>query len=148
MDKFLPATYEDAERLAKAEAETTPHAWSSIMYASSLGSSHDTVWLCQDSGVLQGAAVVMQVLDEAHLQNFFIHLASQGQGLGSALLMHAIQAARHAGASQMFLEVRCSNVVAQSLYRKHGFDEYARRKAYYRNPDGQREDAILMKAAL
>lgn len=148
MDNITLARHEDADRIALAEAETTPYAWSGIMYASSLGSSHDTIWLYQSSRHIQGAAVVMQILDEAHLQNFFIHKASQGQGLATALLQHAMQHARHQGASQMFLEVRCSNQVAQALYRKHGFDEYARRKAYYRNADGGREDAIMMKAML
>lgn len=148
MDKFLLASHDDAERLALAEAETTPHAWSSIMYASSLGSSHDRVWLSLNGQQLQGAAVVMQVLDEAHLQNFFIHRACQGQGLGSRLLLHVMQQAREHGASQMYLEVRSSNHIAQALYLKHGFDSYAQRKAYYRHPDGQREDAVLMKASL
>lgn len=148
MDKFALANHTDAASIAAAEAETTPHAWSSIMYASSLGSSHDTVWLCRSGQHIQGAAVVMQVLDEAHLQNFFIHHASQRQGLATQLLTHVMQQARAQGAGHMFLEVRSSNAAAQALYRKHGFDEYARRKAYYRNPDGQREDALLMKAAL
>lgn len=148
MDNFLLARHDDADRIAAAEAETTPHAWSQIMYASSLGSSHDQVWLCQDGQQIQGAAVLMQVLDEAHLQNFFIHHASQGQGLGSQLLQHVMQQARRQGAGQMYLEVRSSNRIALALYEKHGFASYAQRKAYYRNPDGQREDAVLMKVSL
>ncbi|MFN4237416.1 MAG: ribosomal protein S18-alanine N-acetyltransferase [Vogesella sp.] len=148
MDKYLRASPVDAERIAQAEAETTPHAWGPVMYASSLESGHDTVWLCQQQGQLQGAAVLMQVLDEAHLQNFFIHVRHQGQGLASLLLAHVMQQAKANAASQMFLEVRCSNLRAQALYRKHGFQDYAVRKAYYRLPDGSREDAVLMKAML
>ena len=148
MDNILLACHDDADRIAAAEAETTPHAWSRIMYASSLGSSHDRVWLCQDGQQIQGAAVLMQVLDEAHLQNFFIHSTCQGQGLGSQLLQHVMQQARQHGASQMYLEVRSSNQIALALYEKHGFARYAQRKAYYRNPDGQREDAVLMKVSL
>lgn len=148
MDNIFLAAHEDADRIAQAEADTTAHAWSSIMYASSLGSSHDTVWLYQSGQQVQGAAVVMQVLDEAHLQNFFIHRVSQRQGLASVLLQHAMQQAQRQGAAQMYLEVRCSNLAAQQLYRKHGFEEYARRKGYYRHADGQREDAILMKVML
>lgn len=148
MDKFVLASHDDATSIAAAEAETTSHAWSSIMYASSLGSSSDCIWICRTGQQVQGAAVVMHVLDEAHLQNFFIHHASQRQGLATQLLLHLMQQARAQGASQMFLEVRSSNLAAQALYRKHGFDEYAKRKAYYRNPDGQREDALLMKVVL
>jgi len=69
---FTRAKLEDAQRLASAEADSTPHAWNSSMYAGSLASEHDTIWLMQQDTVLLGAAVLMQVLDEAHLQNFFI----------------------------------------------------------------------------
>ena len=118
------------------------------MYASSLESPQDTVWLMQADGALLGGAVLMQVLDEAHLQNFFIHAPHQGKGLGGVLLQHLLAQARQHGASHMFLEVRESNAVARQLYQRAGFDAYHRRKDYYRHADGQREDAILMKATL
>jgi len=41
-----------------------------------------------------------------------------------------------------FLEVRESNVAAQTLYRKFGFEEVGRRKKYYANPP---ETAIVMR---
>jgi ribosomal-protein-alanine N-acetyltransferase len=138
----------DAHRLARAEADSTPHAWSSTLYTGSLESEHDTVWLMQQDNVLLGAAVLMQVLDEAHLQNFFIHASHQGQGLGGQLLRHVQQQARQHGASCLFLEVRASNLIALQLYQRAGFMQYSTRKAYYRHTDGSREDAILMKATL
>lgn len=148
VDNFLLASSDDAARIAAAEAATTPHAWREALYAGALQSDHDQVWLYQRDQQLLGAAVLMQVLDEAHLQNFFIHAASQGQGLGKALLAHTMQQARVQQATQMFLEVRTSNAPALALYAKHGFEAYAQRKGYYRNADGTREDAILMKACL
>lgn len=47
-----------------------------------------------------------------------------------------------ASGSIYFLEVRESNVVAQTLYRKLGFHEIGRREKYYRNP---LETAIVMQ---
>ena len=41
-----------------------------------------------------------------------------------------------------FLEVRESNVAAQTLYRRFGFSEVGRRKKYYANPS---ETAIVMR---
>ena len=148
MADFTRAQLADAQRLASAEADSTPHAWSSTLYAGSLESEHDTVWLMQEDNVLLGAAVLMQVLDEAHVQNFFIHASHQGQGLGGQLLRYIQQQARQHGASCLFLEVRASNRIAVQLYQRAGFIQYSTRKAYYRHADGSREDAILMKATL
>ena len=46
------------------------------------------------------------------------------------------------------LEVRASNTPAQKLYSKFDFEEEVIRKGYYRNPDGSREDAIVMSKSL
>ncbi|MDC7717253.1 ribosomal protein S18-alanine N-acetyltransferase [Vogesella sp. DC21W] len=148
MADFTRAKPEDAQRLARSEADSTPHAWSAGMYAGSLESEHDTVWLMLQDDILLGAAVLMQVLDEAHLQNFFINAKQQGRGLGGQLLRHVLLQARQQGAGSVFLEVRASNRVALQLYQRAGFIQYSTRKAYYRHPDGSREDAILMKADL
>ena len=43
------------------------------------------------------------------------------------------------GARSSFLEVRESNLAAQEMYRKFGFEEAGRRKRYYKDND---EDAM------
>lgn len=45
----------------------------------------------------------------------------------------------------IFLEVRESNIVAQSLYTKHGFEKISVRKNYYERPD---ENAVVMRKAI
>jgi ribosomal-protein-alanine N-acetyltransferase len=45
------------------------------------------------------------------------------------------------GISRMTLEVRKSNIVAQNLYKKLGFEESGIRKGYYLSNN---EDAIIM----
>jgi ribosomal-protein-alanine N-acetyltransferase len=59
------------------------------------------------------------------------------------LLRRLLDIARWNGASRVFLEVRPSNPVAQSLYHAMGFEEIGRRPKYYPARDG-REDAIVM----
>jgi N6-L-threonylcarbamoyladenine synthase len=56
-----------------------------------------------------------------------------------------IAEARRREATDMFLEVRADNPVAQALYASLGFETIDRRRAYYQ-PDGV--DAIVMRAAL
>jgi ribosomal-protein-alanine N-acetyltransferase len=56
--------------------------------------------------------------------------------------------ARAAGHHALWLEVRPSNGRALRLYRRLGFREVGRRRAYYPAPGGAREDAIVMRLAL
>jgi len=92
-------------------------------------------------GKVAGYCGFWLILDEAHITNIAIHPDYRGQGVGEALLDEVIQKAKNLGATKMTLEVRVSNVVAQSLYEKKGFVRAGIRKGYY--TDNQ-EDAIIM----
>ena len=81
------------------------------------------------------------VLDEAHVTNIALLPEYRGKGLGTGLLRKAMMEAKELGALTMTLEVRVSNHVAQSLYRKLGFENGGIRKNYY--SDNQ-EDALVM----
>ncbi|MDQ0247873.1 ribosomal-protein-alanine N-acetyltransferase [Bacillus fengqiuensis] len=81
------------------------------------------------------------VLDEAHVTNIALLPDYRGKGLGTGLLRKAMIEAKELGALTMTLEVRVSNYVAQSLYRKLGFENGGIRKNYY--SDNQ-EDALVM----
>jgi [ribosomal protein S18]-alanine N-acetyltransferase len=81
------------------------------------------------------------VLDEAHVTNIALLPDYRGKGLGTGLLRKAMIEAKELGALTMTLEVRVSNDVAQSLYRKLGFENGGIRKNYY--SDNQ-EDALVM----
>jgi ribosomal-protein-alanine N-acetyltransferase len=67
------------------------------------------------------------------------------QGLGRALLRHAMGRGREAGATRGLLEVRASNGTAIQLYEQEGFRRVAVRARYYTSPV---EDAVLMERAL
>jgi len=57
--------------------------------------------------------------------------------------MAMIEKARSIGADHITLEVRASSLVAQSLYRKYGFQVVGRRRRYYSDSN---EDAVVMAA--
>jgi ribosomal-protein-alanine N-acetyltransferase len=78
---------------------------------------------------------------EAHISTIAVHPRWRGRGLGEMVLVGLIDAAILRRATEVTLEVRASNVVAQSLYRKYGFDQVGRRKGYYHD---NREDALIM----
>jgi ribosomal-protein-alanine N-acetyltransferase len=74
---------------------------------------------------------------ERELLNIAVDPAWRRQGIARALLEHEIA---HGGA--LFLEVRNSNLAAQSLYKSYGFTEIGRRDEYYQSP---KESAIVMR---
>lgn len=136
----------DLPRVMEIESVIYSHPWTRGNFADSLQAGHRCE-VCECDGAIIGYAVMMSVLDEAHLLNISIAREFQGRGLGRALLRHMTDAAARHGAAMMFLEVRPSNTSAIALYESAGFNEFSVRKGYYPAGNG-REDAILMGLAL
>ena len=95
-------------------------------------------------GTVVAFAIAHRSVDEAELETIVTAPEYQRQGAGAALLRRFVAWSRETGAVRMLLECRASNSVALRLYRRSGFSEEGRRKAYYRNPD---EDAVLMSCS-
>jgi ribosomal-protein-alanine N-acetyltransferase len=143
---YRPLQKADLDAVMAIEPEIYPYPWTRGNFSDSLKAGY-SCWACEQDGALVGYAVMMMVLDEAHLLNISIAREFQGRGLGRRLLEHLIGVARGHGAHTMFLEVRPSNKSAIALYESIGFNEFSVRKGYYPGANG-REDAILMGLAL
>jgi ribosomal-protein-alanine N-acetyltransferase len=98
-------------------------------------------WVAELDGKVVGMIVVWLIVDEAHVATLATHPEFRRQGIGQRLLSHALRDLIQEGARRSFLEVRESNLAAQEMYRKFGYEETGRRRRYYRDND---EDAILM----
>ena len=88
-----------------------------------------------------GAIVAWLLVDEVHIATIATHPDFRRRGIAQALLAHVLEIAADEGAISSFLEVRESNLGAQALYRKFGYEPTGRRVRYYKDND---EDAILM----
>lgn len=143
---YVPMSDNDLDWVVANEAELHPYPWSRGNFSDSLGAGY-SAWVQHVDGQRCGYAVMLSVLDEAHLLNISVARAAQGRGLGAALLAFLCGRAREGGASQFFLEVRPSNLAARALYGRAGFEAIGRRKGYYPAPGG-REDAIVMRLSL
>lgn len=141
-----PMQLDDLDQIMEIEPQIYSHPWSRGNFSDSLHAGY-SCWVYELEGQFIGYAVMMMVLDEAHVLNISIARDYQGRGLGRALLQNLIDVARRRGAQIMFLEVRPSNLAARGLYDSMGFNEFSVRKGYYPAKDG-REDAILMGLAL
>jgi len=81
------------------------------------------------------------MMREAHLIAIGVRSGYRRLGIGEGLLIATIELAQEVNANVVTLEVRASNVIAQTLYKKYGFQVVGRRPRYY-SSDG--EDAIIM----
>ncbi len=98
-------------------------------------------WVAELDGKVVGMIVVWLIVDEAHVATIATHPDFRRQGIAKRLLSHALLHLIEEGARSSFLEVRESNLAAQDMYRKFGYEESGRRRRYYSDND---EDAILM----
>ncbi len=143
---FVPMRETDVDAVTAAEQRAYDFPWTRGNFVDSLKAGH-SAWVCREDGVLVGYAVLMRVVDEAHLLNITILPEFQRRGLGGELLGQLFEVARRHGAVRMLLEVRPGNVSGLALYRRFLFSEIGRRRGYYPGLDG-REDAIVMAREL
>jgi [ribosomal protein S18]-alanine N-acetyltransferase len=90
-----------------------------------------------------GFALGRIVLREAELLLLAVKRDGQGRGVGEMLLDRFTAIAKRRGAEQLHLEVREGNRAIR-LYKRAGFSEVGRRKAYYNGCDGQVYDALTL----
>jgi ribosomal-protein-alanine N-acetyltransferase len=92
-------------------------------------------------GKVVGYCGLWVIMDDAQITNIAVHPDFRGKKIGESLLRFSIQLSKEMSAKRLSLEVRISNHIAQSLYKKVGFESGGIRKRYY--TDNQ-EDALVM----
>jgi ribosomal-protein-alanine N-acetyltransferase len=144
--ELAPMREDELAEVMKIETAIYTHPWTHGNFADSIRAGYACrTWRLD--GELFGYFVLMAAAGEAHLLNLSISPRRQRGGHGRALLGEAAALARSLGAKSLFLEVRPSNVAAQSLYTRFGFRKIAVRRGYYPAHDG-REDALVLTLAL
>lgn len=142
---YAPMVEADLDDVLALEERVYPHPWSRGNFVDSIA-SHYQAWVVRDQRqTLLAYFLLMPIVDEAHLLNVAVSAGLQGQGLGRFMLNQAVACARGLGMASVLLEVRPSNGRALEIYRRYGFAEIGRRKAYYPAAGQQREDAIVMR---
>lgn len=117
-----PAFPEDMRQLAALEQETYDPLWRQsargLHYGWRESSSFD---LAIYKGKIVGFQHSTRHETTAHLARLTVSPHMQGQGIGSALLRHAIRGYQRAGMSNMTLNTQSDNSGAQRLYRRFGY---------------------------
>jgi len=144
---FRPMTLTDVERVHEIDILSFSMPWSERSYRFELTENHNsTVWVAEAARdgarpEVVGMIVIWVILDEAHVATIATHPDFRGNRIGQRLLAHGLLAAFQRGARLAYLEVRRSNLAAQKMYDKFGFELVGERPRYYKDNN---EDALLM----
>jgi len=136
----------DIETIVDIERECFTAPWSADAFRNELTQNLFAKYMIMElEDTVMGYGGMWLIIDEAHITNIAIREKYRGMGYGRQLLSELMKTAYFLGARRMTLEVRVSNEIAQSLYRKMGFYPSGVRPAYYSD---NLEDALIMWADL
>ena len=136
----------DVKEIMSIEHDAFPVPWKASAYEYEISSNRLghyfvlTVQLADRPAKVIGYTGFWMLADEAHISTIAVSDDWRSRGLGELLLLTLLQKAYDLSAALATLEVRKSNIVAQSLYRKYHFELVGERKRYYQG----REDALIM----
>lgn len=133
---------EDIDQILEVEHASFTTPWSREAFYNEIHNNKFAVYIVlEEDKKIIGYCGAWVVIDETHVTNLAMLPEYRGRKLGEALLKKMMSVAKEMGAKSMTLEVRVTNDVAQSLYRKLGFQNGGIRKNYY--SDNQ-ENALVM----
>ncbi|MEY4397457.1 MAG: hypothetical protein RLZ53_33 [Actinomycetota bacterium] len=150
MTAFPIVPAEEKHLAAIMELETAcfgNDAWAEETMAFELLAEHTRYFVVLDGEKIRGFAGLSKLAGnpQADVQTVCVDESLRGQGYGRKLMERLITAAKSQAATELFLEVRADNAVAQNLYATLGFNHIDTRKRYYQ-PDNV--DAWIMAARL
>ena len=137
-----PMLLSDVEVIRSLENDIFSDAWSENNIKDSIESKFDyCIVIEEDYRVL--AYIIFRVNeDEAELFRIATDKQYRGLGCGHKLMNFMISNLRDMKVKKVFLEARCQNKDAISLYEHYGFKKIGIRKEYYSDPT---DDALLME---
>lgn len=131
-------------RVLSIETRVYPRPWSASLFLSELAQRSTRSYIvARFDGEVVGYAGMMFTGLETHITNIAVDPTFHSRKVGSRLLLTLITEAIARGAETVSLEVRVSNLAAQSMYEKFGFVVVGTRKGYYIET---KEDAFVMVA--
>lgn len=136
---------EDIDAVHEIECLSITPPWTKQGFADGLANENACFYVAQTDVQVVGYCGLYFAADEGEITNVAVHPAWRKQGIADEIISAVLKDAQEKKLTQIFLEVRASNVPAQKLYEKHGFEPQGVRKNFYRNP---KEDAIIMACFL
>lgn len=143
--RIRPLSDADLPRVMEIENASFSTPWKESTFRGLLRRTDCDLFVATIDGRVEGYAAAWTVIDQSELGNVAVSPAARGRGLGGALVDAVVERIKDRGSRECFLEVRETNVSAQSVYRERGFVVVGKRTAYYQQPT---EDALVMRLRL
>lgn len=132
----------DLDRIMEIENKTFTPPWSREAFLLELNKNLLAKYIVgMVDGDIAGYGGIWLIIDEGHITNIAVEEKYRGLGVGKKIVEGLINLCVDRGLRAMTLEVRKSNEIAKSLYKKYGFVESGIRPKYYADNN---EDAIIM----
>ncbi|MDO9060956.1 MAG: ribosomal protein S18-alanine N-acetyltransferase [Bradyrhizobium sp.] len=143
-----PATQRDAARLAQLHGASFHRGWGEAEFETMLAEPNTLVHRLRMGRKIIGFAVSRMAADEAEILSIALAADQRGRGLSRNLLLTHLGHLAGRGVRTVFLEVEEHNQPARRLYERAGFAVVGRRERYYREPNGEQLNAVLMRRDL
>ncbi|MBQ7751484.1 MAG: ribosomal protein S18-alanine N-acetyltransferase [Clostridia bacterium] len=132
-------TEKDCQELAELDKKCFSVPWSEQSFLEETKNKLATYLLAKDNGKIVGYCGFWRVSGEVQVTNIAVLPEYRRRKIAKTLAEEMLKLCGED--EQIVLEVRKSNEIAISFYKKLGFSEAGIRKQFYRNPD---EDGITM----
>lgn len=142
------ATLRDAARLAALHGASFHRGWGEGEFESMIAERNTLIQCLKIGRRTIGFAVSRIGADEAEILSVAIDAGHRGRGLSRNLLLTHLGHLAGRGVRRIFLEVEENNAPARRLYERAGFTTVGRRERYYRQPNGEQLNALLMRRDL
>jgi ribosomal-protein-alanine N-acetyltransferase len=139
------ATARDIPSIHRIEVQSYTVPWNRTTFHNLLERSDTDIIVATSGDRIVGYVITWFVVDQGELGNVAVDEGWRRRGIARTLVSAALDTARTRGVSEVYLEVRRSNVGAQRLYRQLDFRQVGIRRNYYVKPA---EDALVMRRAL
>jgi ribosomal-protein-alanine N-acetyltransferase len=133
---------DDIADVQEIERASFPVPWPANAFRHELTQNRNAKYVvAREDGHAVGYAGLWLMVDEAHITTFAVLPDYRRRKIGERMLQRLFEIAEDMGAEWLTLEVRVSNLAAQRLYEKYGFQRTGVRRRYYSDNN---EDALIM----
>ncbi len=137
-----PMTEEDVEAVFSIEENSFPDPWSRKSIRGTLREANSCMLIAEEDGEIAGFLNSTYLFDELNLNRIAVLPQFRRKKAGTMLIESMLGFCKSKGIKRVMLEVRKSNIPAQTLYKSFGFKLLGERPDFYQSPT---EPGLIME---
>lgn len=135
----------DVDKILNLQENNNNNILSKLSILEDLDNNNSIYFIAKFDSTIVGYIAANLLYDHIDILSVLVDNSYKRKHIASTLLSYVITYAKEKKITDILLEVRTSNIPAQKLYEKFGFNKISIRKQYY--PDNL-EDAIIYKLSI